>query len=309
MDKWTRPLLGILLFALLLCGCIPTLDEDAATLGEAIQLYYAVGSDVVGGAAVDSELYYIQDSEHAIQEALDCLLAGPQEGSQLTSPFPENLQLVSWTLTDGTLYLEFDAAYDSLTGVALTLADYCLTLTLCQLEGVESVTVLAGRSELVTKQIQDMTQEDVLLSGAEEEAVYLNMVLWFPNNALNGLSVETRALALSQKDNVALILIDALLEGSLYDQRLAVAPEGTTLLSISMEGTTCTIDFSEEFRADMSNSNQCLLQMYAIVNTLCGSEYVTIERVYFYVEGELLMTYGGVGTSNGVTPLYELEKS
>ncbi|UQT50470.1 GerMN domain-containing protein [Flavonifractor plautii] len=63
-------------------------------------------------------------------------------------PLPRGVRLLSWELEEGRLHLDLSEQYGGLSGVDLTVADACLTLTLCQVEGVESVyvTVEGGRS-------------------------------------------------------------------------------------------------------------------------------------------------------------------
>ena len=76
------------------------------------------------------------------------LLDGPPPDSGLRSPFPAGTRLLGWQLDqDGLLWVDLSESYGSLTGIGLTLADYCLTFTLCQLEEVERVSItVSGRT-------------------------------------------------------------------------------------------------------------------------------------------------------------------
>ena len=55
--------------------------------------------------------------------------------------------MLSWELrADGVLSLDLSEHYSGLSDVSLTLADYCIVLTLGQLESVEQVEItVAGR--------------------------------------------------------------------------------------------------------------------------------------------------------------------
>ena len=76
--------------------------------------------------------------ELTVEDLLDALLDGPPLDSGLRSPFPAGTRLLGWQLDqDGLLWVDLSESYGSLTGIGLTLADYCLTFTLCQLEEVE----------------------------------------------------------------------------------------------------------------------------------------------------------------------------
>lgn len=71
-------------------------------------------------------------------------------------------------MEDGCLHLDLSEQYGGLTGIDLTIADACLTLTFCQVEGVEAVYVTVEGSEIPYRPIQRLTLEDVLLSTGQE---------------------------------------------------------------------------------------------------------------------------------------------
>ncbi len=103
---------------------------------------------------------------------LAALLAGPgNEG--LRSPFPRNTTLKSWSWGDeeGRLRVVLSEQYSGLTDISLTLADHCIALTLCQLEGVDSVEIITSGYSSVYRGRQVLTGEDALLdSGLAELA-------------------------------------------------------------------------------------------------------------------------------------------
>ena len=72
-------------------------------------------------------------------EGLMALLLGGPVSDELRSPFPQGTLLRGCGVTDGVASVDLSEAYEGLSGVGLTLADGCIVLTLCQLEGVESV--------------------------------------------------------------------------------------------------------------------------------------------------------------------------
>ena len=70
------------------------------------------------------------------------------------------MTLRSWTLADGLLTVDFSARYASLSGVSLTLADYSVAETLCQLETVDAVEITADGDRLTYRDHQRMTASD-----------------------------------------------------------------------------------------------------------------------------------------------------
>lgn len=74
------------------------------------------------------------------------LLKGPtSEG--LTSPFPKGVSLESWKFDSSNptnLQIRMSEPYNGLTDISLTLADYCIVLTMSQIPGVETVEIVSG---------------------------------------------------------------------------------------------------------------------------------------------------------------------
>lgn len=67
---------------------------------------------------------------------------------------------MSWEVEEGRLHLDLSEQYGGLSGVDLTVADACLTLTLCQVEGVESVYVTVEGREIPYRRVQQLGPDD-----------------------------------------------------------------------------------------------------------------------------------------------------
>ncbi len=157
----------LLLSALLLvtaAGCVRAVQE-----GPVYQVYFLSGE-------VDRDLSLVPE-ERVLPEGTDpsegllaLLLEGP-ESEDLTSPIPAGVTLRAWKLEDGVLTVDFSARYASLSGVALTLADYSVVNTLSQVEGVEAVEITADGDYLTYRDHQRMTAEDTwtIEEGVQEE--------------------------------------------------------------------------------------------------------------------------------------------
>ncbi len=159
--KWLSVLLALLL-PLSSCGVRETPQEETG-----LRLWFASDEKQVDyghGPALDSEIYAGEDDPDP-GELLSALLAGPtQEG--LRSPFPRGVTLRQWSWDEerpGVLLVSLSEQYGALADVSLTLADYCIVLTLSQAEGVEAVEISTQGYHASYRGHQQLSAEEAVL--------------------------------------------------------------------------------------------------------------------------------------------------
>lgn len=137
------PVLLALLVLLSACG-----RENVALDPSGCLLWFPVDDRLPGyghGPALSSESY--DDSETSDPGTLlNALLAGPSQDG-LRSPFPRGVTLQHWAWDEsrpGVLLVSLSEQYGALADVSLSLADYCIVLTLSQIKGVDNVEITAG---------------------------------------------------------------------------------------------------------------------------------------------------------------------
>lgn len=131
-------LLTLCLALTVLCaGCMPGAAKDGPAEGEAA-VWFLAGENGTEGAALTPEFRSLPQEKAEGEALLELLLIGPEE-SGLSSPFPQGTTLKSLHLDGDLALVDLSEAYGGLSGVDLTLADGCITLTLCQLPGVDRV--------------------------------------------------------------------------------------------------------------------------------------------------------------------------
>ena len=152
-----RRFFALLLFVLLILpGCTGGRSSDG------YQLYFRTDPETsTHGAAISSQSYSGQ-GEPGVEELFAALMNGPTQKG-LVSPFPQGVTLVSWELSDGLLTLNLSEQYGGLADVSLTLADYCLVLTMSQLAGVESVQIQSDGHTYHSRSHQSMTAQEAIL--------------------------------------------------------------------------------------------------------------------------------------------------
>lgn len=121
-------------------------------------------------------------------------MAGPASGT-LVSPLPAEVELLGLEIRDKTAYVDLSEELRELSGVELTLADYCLTLTLTALDSVRAV-ILTAQGRAVGQQPKQVFYErDVLLADMDDVLQTVEVSLYFLD-AGDALAEEKRTLSL-----------------------------------------------------------------------------------------------------------------
>lgn len=293
MNKRFLPLVAALLLAL--SACAPK-EADAG----GIRLWFSDPERTMG-KVVATEAF---TGEATVDALMDALLRGP-ELETLANPIPSGTRLLSWSLRDGLLCLDLSAPYGELSGVSLTLADYCITLTLCQLDRVEQVSITVDGVQLPQRSRQILTPEDVIFTGTEEEPRQITAVLYFPRALGKGLGFEARELTLTEDDDLYRTIAQNLMAGPQDPDLHTLLPAGAELLGITLDDGICYVNFSGDFltSAPAAAVEQNLL-LYSIVDTM--GNLSTVTAVQLLVEGERLPEFGGQDTSHPLEPDFGL---
>ncbi|HIT31767.1 MAG TPA: GerMN domain-containing protein [Candidatus Enterenecus stercoripullorum] len=280
-----------------LSACAP--EERGA---QGLALWFAADQSVreTATAALATQPY---QGEGTIPALMQALLGGPEAGGGLASAIPAGTRLLDWSLEDGVAHVDLSQPYGDLVGVDLTLADYCITLTLTQLEEVEGVAITVNGSQPGGREGRVLYAGDVVLSGVEEEPVELSAALYFRRSGTQELGYELRVFQLTEDDTPALTVLEALLEGPQDEGLSPVLPQGLEIRSVRVENGVCYADFSARLLEGIPDSRaEQGLVVYSIINTLCSLD--TVDGVQLLAEGTQLEEYGQLHLDG---PLSELE--
>lgn len=289
-----RAVAALLAALLTLAACVQEEPEEGG-----VRVWFPTDQKRDTRAQAVSNQAFDPDRTATVDALMAALLEGPAEDG-LSDPFPAGTRLLGWELDGDLLLLDLSAPYGELTGVGLTLADCCITLTLCQLEGVDRVCITVDGAEVAGRERQILTPEDMIFTGAEEEPRQISATLYFPR-AGRGLGFETRELTLTEDDDLYVTIAQTLLAGPEDSDLRAVLPEGVALRGAWVDDGICYVNFSAEFLtlAPEQLSEQNLL-LYSVVDTLGNLNSVT--AVQLLVEGELVEEFGGQETSLPLEP-------
>lgn len=282
MKKWMALILAAALAAGALCACAPAEGQGE----EGFLLWFAVDPTdrSVTSGALTTQPY---DGALTVPAVMAALLAGPEEDSGMLSPFPAGTRLLNWAQSGGIVRVDLSQAYGSLVGLDLTLADYCVALTLTQLEGVEGVRITVNGGELPYRSRQLFRREDVVFSGAEEEPVELSAALCFRRAGTDELAVELRVFRLTESESPTLAVLEALLAGPQDEGLEPIVPAGVEAYSARVDDGVCHADFSAALLEGMpADPAERELLLRSITETLCSLG--SVQSVEILVEGEPL---------------------
>lgn len=301
MKRWILLMLCLVLAVAL--GCRTAVDSGADP--DAYDLYFREADleSVPGGDVLRAEKVAlpadVRDSAEKTAEALVTrLLAGPVDET-LRSPFPAGTMLVSLEVENGRAKVDLTSAYRNLSGVALTLADYAIALTLTQLPEIAVVNVTVRGQNLSYRSTQDFVARDVLFSTTEDVISTLPVTLYFPD-ASGTLTPEEVVLELYEGDTQVGAVIEALENGPVSKDLRPVFPEGFQIKSAWLEEHICYVNLSSAALAELPEGSSLQTAAVAMVRSLNSLEQV--GEVRFMMDGEFVQNYGAMPVKNPILP-------
>lgn len=311
-----RRRIGIWLLALLLvwtaagCGTKSTAAENTSAY---LRLYCpadlseknksAGGGDAVNGIPISWKQVRGDDRgrQQQAQYIMELLLGGCTDKAFIC-PVPEGTTVNSCTVTGGTVSVDLSREYEQMVGVERTIADYCITLSLMQLDGIYAVRLTVngllpeGRTNGV------YTSAEVLLTSPEDIVRTVKVTLYFPTGG-GTLAGEDRRLTVYEGETVAQAVVKALTERPMdsYAGSEQLLPEGFAVLDTKVEGGTCYLNLADGVTAllpEDSTDQERMIQ--GLVDSLCSLE--DVSQVQLMVDGEYQMMLGCVPISRPLLP-------
>lgn len=280
-----RLICALLALLILLCACGQTGSGEP---GAALLLYYPAEDASNGGA------FRTQDAAFDFSGLEDFLrsylVSDPPAGAG--RPIPAQWQLLSAVVQEATASLVFTGEPSEPLERSLSAA--CLAMTLLQWEGIQRVSLTTpGSAEPLL-----LSADDILLSDngmlPQKEA----LTLYFPDEASRYLIREVQTVETMDAADKPAYIVNQLLTGRDRGQRSCI-PEGTRLLSLSVENGVCTVNLSSQFQdASLSSPAAERMAVYSIVNSL--TELPEIATVDFWVAGAPLEHLTWMKLTNGV---------
>lgn len=282
---------GLALLALAACASPAPLEEQGART----PIYYLAAEDASRGGdrirACYETLGLGQDATVRDEAAavVSRLLEGPTD-RELESPLPAGVELLSLEVRDRTAYVDLSGGFNQLAGVELSMADYCLTLSLTALDGIGAVRITAQGRPVGQQPKQVFYERDVLLSTMDDVLQTVEVTLYFQDSG-GTLTGERRTLTLYEGQTLAESLMAALLEGPASRELSPTLPENFTVNYVRIENGICYVSLPAASLALLPEDEQA---QRTILWSLAESLYsiAAVDELRLLADGEELAYFG-----------------
>lgn len=248
-----------------------------------------------GDGALRAEWVQLPEAEELSGSALaaallEALLAGPGDET-LKSAVPAGTSLLSLTLEGSQATVDLSSPYGTLSGVALTLADQAVVLTLTQLPEVLSVKITVRGRELAYRSKQVLTARDVLSAPEGDVVGTVDATLYFLDEA-GTLAAEERTLEIYEGDTQVGVVARALENGPADSALSPVFPENFRPRSVWLEENICYVNLSSAMLELLPENAAMGTALESLRRSLRSLE--AVEEICFLVDGEFTDYYGSI---------------
>ena len=294
-----------LFFALVLLLCATACGSDNWDDSTYLRLYYPAdlqqsrGSDAITHVNIDWD----DMAQRDVQEQADrvmALLMGECHAEGFTVPVPNGARLQQCEIRNGIAYVDFSESYGMISGMDLTISDYCVALSLTQIRGVDLVSITVDGRELAYRDSSRFAAKDVLFTDTDDPVRTLNAWLYFPD-AQGQLTSQRRELTLHEGQVRCGVVMDALIAGPDDETLLPLLPDGFAVLTVRLEDGICYLNLpSSDIPLLPQEAASQELMMQGIVRSLCAISGV--HQVQILQDGMLLPRFGKLDVSQPLMP-------
>ena len=201
----------------------------------------------------------------------------PVENS-LKSPIPNDALLKNVTIDGDCITLDISREYDNMSGFARTVADSCLAMSLCELEGINNVIIN------VDGVVRRLNRNDIVLSDIGVTGYGKKIKLYFPGKGYETLETELRDVVIDGAKSEAELVVEQLVQGPSKGGSNNAIPYGTRINYVKCENGICTVNFSEEFINNHFSSEEAeKICIRAISKTIFNIE--GINKLQILIDG------------------------
>lgn len=208
-------------------------------------------------------------------------------------PFSGKVEILSWSLENGQLQLNFSSDYSQMDKITEVLCRAALVRTLIQVPDVDSVSFYVGDVPLMDASgnpIGLMTAESFIENPGEQinSIQTATITLYFSNNQGNGLVEEVQERHYNSNISLEKLVMELLMKGPVSVEGKSAIPSGTKLVSVSVLDGVCFVNLDEGFLNHDYEIDEGVV-IYSIVNSLV--ELPNVNKVQISVNGDTNINY------------------
>lgn len=293
MKRFLCVMSMLLLMVVILYGC-ENKDKHDVILEQGKYKIYTINNNQTG---IEWAVYEAksEDTKNLVEELLVQLSTDPTNFSSKHA-INDNVIVKEITLSEGTLLINFDSAYQNQKSVDEVLLRAAIVKTLTQIDEVEYVEFSVNQVALIDaydKTIGQMASDDFIDDNdIENSKVPAVLSLYFANEAGDKL-VECTVSdlydgSITMEQMVLLQLIKGPKEYEMEEGLQSAIPSNTVLNNVTTKEGVCYVDFSKEFLTPVEGVNE-EVSIYAVVNSLV--ELSNINKVQIMIDGKIVENY------------------
>lgn len=286
MKKWICLILSVLLA---LTGCsFPGKSRDVPDSD-----YYFYHIDETKTELVQVPYEPDRETTESMIQGFMQLLNSKVHGKDNISLLPEDVEIVTHSVHDGVLNLDFNKAYLEMDAAREVLARAGVVKTFAQLPEIQYVKFQVDSKPFLDsnqKPIGIMNEESFLESSGETLGSYqeANVVLYFANETGRKLVREYRKVYFDKNVTLETVVVEQLLKGP-KESADPTLPSTAKLVSVTTMDQICYVNFSKNLIEEALPLKE-EIPIYSIVNSLIDT--CRVEKVQLSIEGVTDITYG-----------------
>ena len=266
-------------------GCAREEKEDSGLL-----LYY-LNEDL---SSLNTLSYLMEDGKSKAdlspQEMADDMLeqlATPSGDVRSIAPI-QNFTVTGTTLQNGTLTVCLSSDYEELETVREILTRAALVNTLCQIDGVDSVSFLCGDHPLTNEDgsvVTAMNSDMFIFNSGKEIMNYekVRLHLYFANEDGDQLVDTYRNVVYNSNISMERLVVEQVLKGPNSDVVFPTLNPASKVLSVTTRDGVCYVNLDQAFLTEPYGVTS-QVAIYSLVNSL--TELSSVSAVQITIEGK-----------------------
>ena len=266
-------------------GCAREEKEDSGLL------LYCLNEDL---SSLNTLSYLMEDGKSKAdlspQEMADDMLeqlATPSGDVRSIAPI-QNFTVTGTTLQNGTLTVFLSSDYEELETVREILTRAALVNTLCQIDGVDSVSFLCGDHPLTNEDgsvVTAMNSDMFIFNSGKEIMNYekVRLHLYFANEDGDQLVDTYRNVVYNSNISMERLVVEQVLKGPNSDVVFPTLNPASKVLSVTTRDGVCYVNLDQAFLTEPYGVTS-QVAIYSLVNSL--TELSSVSAVQITIEGK-----------------------